>query len=242
MDLLALKNSDLISLASNFKTGLCQVRGAEGNRAFIVNGNISPSEGDQEGKVSMNRQNFPELGCGGAQTDDDYLACMIRTKIIENQCFPSNRITQLIALGNLSDAETVDGFVTSPTRIKGELVLASSQFRPLSISPETGSYVSGPWQFPMFQDGHQLIIGTNNGNISIYHNHEHWWYSGNLFTQRSRVSLFQSNPLCANQFNIESAENGFTAWTGHVPDPIGSYGGKAHFWWVTVPPGIQLAD
>lgn len=170
-DLPALSNSELIHLAQTFRTGLCQVRGSGLDRALFVNGNIFPEEGDQRGRVHENRLNFSEYGCAGAETDDDYLACMLREKIISNECFPPERIASLIAIGNMSDAEVMASFFGTPRRILGSVIAGEAHGDGNYVSTEPQSIIGGTvnsQNYSSFSQINEMILNGRDQIDSIF--------------------------------------------------------------------------
>jgi hypothetical protein len=235
MDLPALKNSDLIQLGRDFKLGLCQVRGVMVGSvikdALYVKGAPFPIEGEASGIVEVNRVSFPELGCGGALSNEDYLACQLRTQILENQCFPPERITQLIALGNLSNSEVIAGFMSFPKRIGGNPVQGQAQWAGNetyhSSAAQTISLGNNVYNAPCTGSGSNCIsLNTTDQN--------------SLWGKRAQISsVFPGGfASCANQFPIAVGPSG-----GYYVPPGFSYSGSstytgsgAHWWMVQYAP------
>jgi hypothetical protein len=133
-DLPALNNAHLIQFARDFKLGLCQVRDIEVSgtlkRALYVANAPYPTNGNDLGLAEVNRTDVEhsKLGCSAAGNESEYLGCWLRKLIVSGECFPPERMMQLIALGNLSDEQVIDYFFGTPKRIKGSLAAGDAEW------------------------------------------------------------------------------------------------------------------
>jgi hypothetical protein len=136
-DLIGLPNADLVRFAGQFKLGRCQARPDDlGNLTLSFAGRPYPADGDEKGLVNINKNSPGECSVQGVSgitnTDQAYAACQLRKLLFEGQCFPAERVQELVRLANLSDSDVLAYFFknrSTPPYITGDVVPAGVAYR-----------------------------------------------------------------------------------------------------------------
>ncbi|MBC7692303.1 MAG: hypothetical protein H7222_11110 [Methylotenera sp.] len=145
-DLSALPNLALVDMAKKFRLGRCQVDERDSELYVAVAGVPWPKTGDPQGRVSVNMTSEADAcfvgnpAISGAQ--DAYMACALREAIKKQECFPPERVVELVALANLSDADAVKYFLatqgTPDKKISGDIIATAITPTGTLASPQLG--------------------------------------------------------------------------------------------------------
>ncbi|MBC7385151.1 MAG: hypothetical protein H7301_03185, partial [Cryobacterium sp.] len=132
-DLGALPNNILADMGQNFRLGRCGVQSENNGSDFTINVSSRPFpyEGDIEGKVSENMTSTDDTcfmagassGMGDAKVA--YTACTLRRALRTGECFPPERVIELVRLANLTNQDALKYFLGaaagSPKLISGDI-------------------------------------------------------------------------------------------------------------------------
>ena len=98
---------------------------------------------------------------GIANPTEARIACEIRKRLLSGECFPKERVTELVALGNLAD-ETIHEYFFGPNKwITGEL-----KTMPISIVPSPSGQVGANWVVKHYNDFY-MANGPSTGSTGL---------------------------------------------------------------------------